>query len=77
MKKLLIAVFIMCLAVPSYADMIVNGGFETGTNPPAANAIATLSAGNTQLTGWTIGVAESTGFMLPIGKLLVEVLVST
>lgn len=42
------------LAGSAQAASIVNGSFEFGVNPPGAS-FTTLSAGNTDLTGWTIG----------------------
>jgi choice-of-anchor C domain-containing protein len=57
MKKVLALIFILCLALPpaTHADLINNGGFESGTNPPTGINIATLAAGSTRLDGWTIG----------------------
>jgi choice-of-anchor C domain-containing protein len=39
MKKLSLLILIICMTVPStiHANLILNGGFETGTNPPATN----------------------------------------
>lgn len=36
------------------AATLINGSFETGVNPPGSS-FRTLNAGNTNLTGWTIG----------------------
>jgi choice-of-anchor C domain-containing protein len=59
MKKVLALIVILCFALPpaTHADLINNGGFESGTSPPTGNNIATLAAGSTQLDNWTIGAA--------------------
>lgn len=38
----------------AHAAILINGSFETGVSPPSTN-FTTLNAGNTNLTGWTIG----------------------
>ena len=56
-KKLFLvtAIIATLLAVtPAWPALIINGGFETGTNPPGSG-FRTLSAGSPDLTGWTIG----------------------
>jgi choice-of-anchor C domain-containing protein len=42
------------LAGSAQAATIVNGSFEIGVNPPTTS-FTTLGAGNTDLTGWSIG----------------------
>lgn len=57
MKRLLMVVVVvasMCfLTVGAQAALILNGGFETGTAPPGSG-FRTLTAGSTDLDGWTI-----------------------
>ena len=44
------------LAGSAQAATIINGSFENGANAPGAG-FNTLSAGNTDITGWTVGGA--------------------
>ncbi len=46
-------IFASLLCSPSYADIIQNGSFENSTTNPGGYFV-TLSAGNTQITGWTV-----------------------
>lgn len=48
---LLLVAALSCL--PTYADMIQNGSFENSEVDPGGYFI-TLTAGNTQITGWTV-----------------------
>ena len=45
-----------CLLVttPAHAQMVSNGGFETGPSIPLANPIHPVQPGSTVLTGWTV-----------------------
>lgn len=51
----LLSLFVLCLAVPpaTHADLISNGGFETGTYPPPYNVFE-LVPKYAQLDGWTV-----------------------
>jgi hypothetical protein len=41
-------------APQAHADLVTNGSFETGTNPPTAGNNTSLSVGSTAITGWTV-----------------------
>ena len=46
-------VWIVGTPAPAQANLVTNGSFEEGTNKPTSN-FTTLSAGNTDITGWTV-----------------------
>jgi choice-of-anchor C domain-containing protein len=46
----------LLMAGSAQAATIVNGSFENGVSPPTSN-FSTLLAGNTSITGWSIGGA--------------------
>ncbi len=52
----LIIVFALLIgsALAGPMNLITNGSFEMGTNPPATNSYADLGIGSTRLSGWTI-----------------------
>jgi choice-of-anchor C domain-containing protein len=54
MRFLVATVASLLLAGAASAATIVNGSFEAGVNPPSNN-FTPLGAGNTNITGWTIG----------------------
>jgi choice-of-anchor C domain-containing protein len=54
MRILVTTAIALLMAGSAQAATIVNGSFETGTNPPGGG-FATLNAGNTSITGWSIG----------------------
>jgi choice-of-anchor C domain-containing protein len=47
------AALVMGLAGSTRADLIVNGSFEFGVNPPSTG-YSTLPGGSTDMTGWTV-----------------------
>ena len=47
------AVVVLAIGGVGHANLIVNGSFETGANPPG-DGFRTLTALNTDLTGWTV-----------------------
>ena len=55
MKKIFLALIVVCFAVsPSWA-LIMNGSFELGNYPVANPPLTTLNTGSPDLSGWTIG----------------------
>jgi len=55
MKRILLMIAIVCLAVtPASAALFQNGSFENGSNPPVSG-FSTLAGGSTDITGWTVG----------------------
>ena len=52
------ALLLLGLALPARADLIANGSFETYTGTFGSDGGRRLLAGNTQMTGWTVVVAE-------------------
>lgn len=51
---LLTAVFTFALICSARADLVTNGSFENGTYPAGNPPFATLGAGSTAITGWTV-----------------------
>ena len=56
MRMIVSAVAIMLTAGSVQAASVVNGSFENGTNAPGSG-FNTLGAGDTSITGWTVGGA--------------------
>jgi choice-of-anchor C domain-containing protein len=53
--RMLTAAFTLCLVTPAFADLVVNGSFETDT--VSNGSYATLTTAST-LTGWTVDVDD-------------------
>ena len=53
LKPLTAGLLALIFAGNAYANLITNGSFEFGTNPPTGGHIQ-LTAGNTSITGWSI-----------------------
>lgn len=55
MKKIILALIVVCFAFsPSWA-LITNGSFESGSYPAANPPFTTLGTGSTALSGWNVG----------------------
>ena len=54
-RKVLVAMAAsVMLSSAANASLLVNGSFELGSPQPSAGSFATLGAGNSSITGWTV-----------------------
>jgi len=63
-SRLAAAAAVLAFASTSQANLLTNGSFEMGVNPPVSPPFAVISTGdNATLTGWTVGGAAGVDWL--------------
>jgi hypothetical protein len=57
-RNFVLGIAVLCLELPSFANLITNGSFESGNFVPDLNGTMSLSVGATDMTGWTVANAS-------------------
>ncbi len=57
-RALVLGIAVLCMALPSQANLLQNGSFETGNFVPIADDTMPLSLGATDMTMWTVIAAD-------------------
>lgn len=53
-RTFILTVAVLGVGLPSYANLLSNGSFESGNFVPDANGTMSLAIGATDMTGWTV-----------------------